>query len=29
MVSQQNSKTRLLDAALSVVRAKGYTADPN
>lgn len=26
MVSQQNSKTRLLDAALSVVRAKGYTA---
>jgi TetR/AcrR family transcriptional regulator, transcriptional repressor for nem operon len=26
MISQQNSKTRLLDAALSVVRAKGYTA---
>jgi TetR/AcrR family transcriptional regulator, transcriptional repressor for nem operon len=26
MTSQQNSKTRLLDAALSVVRAKGYTA---
>jgi TetR/AcrR family transcriptional regulator, transcriptional repressor for nem operon len=26
MTSRQNSKTRLLDAALSVVRAKGYTA---